>query len=107
LFYIIIFEKVKYWSNMEEVFTNPTDLELTIVGEFLGIEVGIYSFTVKTNLYIDKQIPLSYRTCRHIFPLKYMQRFFKVNSKTPTSAYFERLPTLEPNVYIGGVLVDR
>ena len=92
---------------MEKIIPNPTDEELNIVGEFLGLEINATSFTVKSQLYFAKDWPISYQVNRTIYPLSYIQKFFKENSEVPSEDFFPRIKDfllLEPEVYVGGKL---
>ena len=90
---------------METIIPNPTDEELNIVGEFLGLEIHHTSFTVKSQLYFAKFMPHSFQVNRTVYPLSYIQKFFKENSEVPSEDFFPRIKTfIEPEVYVGGVL---
>lgn len=81
---------------MTDVFFNPTDEELFIIGEFIGIEIYQTSFCVKYQHYFGQNVAQSFMISQRIYPLTFLQKFFTINSELPVEIYCNRPPFLEP-----------
>lgn len=92
---------------MTDVFINPTDNELFLVGEFIGLEVYQSSFCVKYQHYFGQNAAQSFVISHKIYPIKFLQRFFTINSEVPVEIYCNRPSFLEPKINVQKNLVER
>ena len=68
-----------------QVIVKPTDDELIIPGEFLGIDVHHTSFTVRFQMVVvGFNPPEMYQVQTRTYPIKELRRFFRVNGNIET-----------------------
>lgn len=68
--------------EIRKIISRPTDSDLAIGGELLGIDVHFTSFEVKFQLVVDgHRHPTLLEVHSRVFPIETLQRFFYVNGR--------------------------